>query len=683
MIIRSVEFEDFGVYGGHHTFELTPQSSDQFSRPVILFSAKNGTGKTTFVEGLRLCLHGSLALGDRVSRAAYERHLARRIHRPFKEGIEKPSSARVVMEFDFVRNGEPHFYKVERRWHRTETSVSEQVSILEDGDSPEGLHEEQKDSFLRELIPSSAADLFFFDGEKIDKLADEEQGTEILASSVKALLGLHLVDRLEDDLDVYVSRHVGTTNTGAGEELDEVKSELQALRDRRDGLEEAHRENREALESKQAAITAQRQRVKSEGGDYAERRNTLEKRRQELDQAIDTQQKSIQQLADGIVPFAAAPGMCRKVRDRLALEAQYQQWQTSQALIDEQLRLFADQLQHPSFWEATELERTEKLEEQLLDQLTATLKRSNPADPVDEDEVIIHASERERGKLDSWLDEALGATTKRFHEAVQQLIDLKEEAGDIDAELERVPQDLILQPLVETLNQLEAEYVALQNKAEEIADEIGTVEFKLEQAEHKFEKVKERVEREQQQNQQIQLAFKTQRALRSYAARLKKRKLAALEEALHSGFNKLCRKETLLDGVSIEPKTFNVTLQRGAETFLRHELSAGEQQLFAIATIWGLRQVSDVPIPVVIDTPLGRLDKDHRKTMLESYIPQASHQVMLLATDAEVNEHIMGSLDKTLSHAYKLHFDDASARTVVESFDPTSARQHMFDEVPA
>ena len=138
MIIRHVAFTNFGVYGGRNEFELIPRTDEQFSRPIVLFSGKNGSGKTTFVEGIRLCLHGSLALGDRLSRSDYEEHLLRKIHRPFQEGVTPPDSASIEMEFEFVRSGERHTYRVERSWHRTKKSVSENLSITEDGKPPQG-----------------------------------------------------------------------------------------------------------------------------------------------------------------------------------------------------------------------------------------------------------------------------------------------------------------------------------------------------------------------------------------------------------------------------------------------------------------------------------------------------------------------------------------------------------------
>ena len=40
----------------------------------------------------------------------------------------------------------------------------------------------------------------------------------------------------------------------------------------------------------------------------------------------------------------------------------------------------------------------------------------------------------------------------------------------------------------------------------------------------------------------------------------------------------------------------------------------------------------------MIDTPLGRMDHTHRRNLVERYFPQASHQVILLSTDAEVDQ---------------------------------------------
>lgn len=62
--------------------------------------------------------------------------------------------------------------------------------------------------------------------------------------------------------------------------------------------------------------------------------------------------------------------------------------------------------------------------------------------------------------------------------------------------------------------------------------------------------------------------------------------------------------------------------------------------MVATALLWALKTVSNKNIPVVIDTPLGRLDADNQKSLLVNYYPCVGEQVILLPTDSELDEKI-------------------------------------------
>jgi DNA sulfur modification protein DndD len=68
---------------------------------------------------------------------------------------------------------------------------------------------------------------------------------------------------------------------------------------------------------------------------------------------------------------------------------------------------------------------------------------------------------------------------------------------------------------------------------------------------------------------------------------------------------------------------------------------------------------------MIIDTPLARLDTEHRRNLIESYFPAASHQVVLLSTDTEVDVSLVKNLGDNISHSFKLEYDPDQQMTVI------------------
>ena len=118
-----------------------------------------------------------------------------------------------------------------------------------------------------------------------------------------------------------------------------------------------------------------------------------------------------------------------------------------------------------------------------------------------------------------------------------------------------------------------------------------------------------------------------------------RRHLERISQLIMEALSMLLRKEKLITDVQIDPETHVVALTGvDGHPLPAKNLSAGERQLLAVALLWGLARAAGQPLPVVIDTPLGRLDGTHREHLLERYFPQASHQVILLSTDTEIDE---------------------------------------------
>ena len=118
--------------------------------------------------------------------------------------------------------------------------------------------------------------------------------------------------------------------------------------------------------------------------------------------------------------------------------------------------------------------------------------------------------------------------------------------------------------------------------------------------------------------------------------------------------------------MKIDPETFRIELTDGDGRVVPFDrFSAGERQLLATSLLWGLARASGRPLPTIIDTPLGRLDSSHRRHMIERYFPVASHQVILLSTDEEIDEESLQRLLPYIGRKYHLQFDEASRSTTI------------------
>lgn len=86
-------------------------------------------------------------------------------------------------------------------------------------------------------MPRGVANLFFFDGEQIEAFAESDVSQELVRTAVSGLLGLDLVDRLQDDLTVLERRH--RQDAAEGEDRNVItarQQDLQRIRSREQDL---------------------------------------------------------------------------------------------------------------------------------------------------------------------------------------------------------------------------------------------------------------------------------------------------------------------------------------------------------------------------------------------------------------------------------------------------------------
>lgn len=658
MRLRKLVLRDFGLYRGEQTIDLSPRTKYGRQRPVILVGGHNGAGKTTILDAVRLCLYGRLALGARVTDSEYSGYLRDRIHRD-RDSLIQPTMASVAVEFDYSRAGETATYMVRRRWEpKGATAIDEQLDVLRNGQPLDDVESQFWPDFIRSLIPPGVSQLFFFDGEKIKRLAEGHTESEALAESVKALLGLDLVERLQTDLDIYCAREIRKTADGDAAKLADLIERQQILTQQREQFVHQEQELAAKLQLLNLDIDRAEQKLAQRGDGLASQRDELRERRGELDAKINAMRETLREVTEGALPLLMCPRLCDELRKQLEVEAKLARWTSASEEIEHALRKAEQRLLSPAVVKRLGLDRSSKT---ALSEELARVSEELIAQPkVLKNARIIHAlSESERAQAIRTIDDAREALPKKVKTATKELARTEEELRAIHTQLSQVPDSAELAPYVRKLSSLQGQHGALVADMARVAEQKAEVDGELAQVGRTKERILAAQADSNSLSDRVALAHKARAALDLYLERLTEAKVAELQGVVLECFRRLCRKPDLVATLHIDPKTFEVTLtNRGGHIVPREALSAGEKQMFAISLLWSLARVSGRPLPMIIDTPLGRLDSVHRKKLVEHYFPTASHQVIVLSTDTEVDREYFTQLRPSISHTVALDNHD-------------------------
>jgi DNA sulfur modification protein DndD len=584
-------------------------------------------------------------------------------------GLFQPKSASVAIEFDYAQAGVKHSYSVERSWDKQDSGVTSRLVVLRNGVPLDELDRAHADEFLRDLIPPGVSQLFFFDGEKIQQLAETDQDHSALADAVRGLLGLELIDRLRADLRVYAGR---LERFPEGDpfhaEMQHLADERKSLEDRRMALTRQVDESVSARDRVRKEIARQEQRLARAGGVFAKQREALKAERQQLDEAVKEAEGEIRVLAESLLPFTLAPRLCLALREQLEAEDKLQGWQTHQALLQTRIERMKGSAEETLFPEAQGERISEKARKQLIRRVANWLDElAEEPSGLPEVPLIHRLSDDERKRILGGIDQVLGEFPRRLRAAQKRLERSTRRLREVEKSLEKIPADEVLEPLLVRLRELSRDLGAAESlvRREEAANK--ETELRLEELARRERKLQERLEQARALQGRVEMAARVQAALQDYAEVMTKTKVGELRAAVASCFSQLWRKGDLVRRIDIDPRDFQVTLfDQHGRTVPKKQLSAGEKQIYAISVLRALAMASGRPLPMIVDTPLGRLDSDHRKHLVERYFPHASHQVVVFSTDTEIDRTYFQELAPSISHAYSLRYDPTEARTIVE-----------------
>jgi len=651
VILEELVLHDFGAYAARQTLALAPTAP---GRPITLIGGLNGSGKTSLLDALLLALYGPLAPLAARRGLSYEAYLRRMIHRaaPIPE-------AAVELAFRTYRDGSEQRYRIKRVWKATKSGgVSERLEVLHNGSLDRQLTESWPEH-VESFVPRGVAPFFFFDAEQLETFADVEKARDVLRTAIGALLGLDLAQKLSADLTVLERRKALTLGTSA------TRSEIDTLQGR---LEELRRIEERTLQDLAAAqvrvercskhLHERQEKFRLEGGELFQRRNQIDEERASVSTRIRIADDELRDAAAGAACLLLVADLLPDLREHLEHD---QEARRSQELVeildarDSRVREHLRGLGLPP--EALELvEEALRRERERFPQPPATI----------EFEVSAEALPAVRDLESRVLPDLQAVSDARL----QDLQHLQQALDDAERSLAAVPAAESVADLERHAHEAAGQLTAAREAHDAAEQRLTEIRREIADRERKISRVVESVTRETLEGEDGQRIIRYSQRVRKTLALFERQATAyhtrRIQELILEALSQLLRKDTLITQVTINPETFILELQGKAGVPISpDELSAGERQLLATGVLWGLAKAAGRPLPVVIDTPLGRLDSIHRKYLIERYFPQVSHQVILLSTDEEIDETAYQQLERHVGRTYRLDFQSDREATKV------------------
>ena len=641
MIIKKLELHNFGVYAGTNTFEFCA------NKPIVLIGGLNGRGKTTFLEAVLLSLYGKNSFAySESSGQTYGQYLKSYVN--LSDGTKQ-----TYVELTFYMDAEEkNEFRIRREWSGSLLRTSEKVLVYKDGEYNQFLTDNWA-MFIENVLPSALSNFFFFDGEKIATLAEGNTSIQ-MKESIKALLGITVLDHLQNDLGRVISRAVKTGIDSAEkdelENLRKIKEDSIVLLDKTD---EEIRKLSDKLSDIQRDIDKANEAYIAKGGDIINQRQEL------IDKKSNCRAK-ILSLNDELLSAAASELPLIMVRDLLQNIREKSEIEHDQKTIAVALEKMEMEL--PSY-----AEKTKKQTDEIMRFLTFFKKQSMKK----KSDISFELSDSALAQLQLLLDQRLLSKKLSTIEDKQRMEKLVTEMNQIDSYLSVDIDEKAIASLYKKIKKLEqrrADVEAeLELKQEKRKKYNGAMIQATSEFNRKVESYLKKIELNDDRDRIIKYANIANKIIDEYRVVLQKSKVQEVAKTMTSCYKLLSSKKSLIDIIEMDPVSLDMIYLNGDGTKVAGKsLSAGEKQMMVIALLWSLAICSRKKLPVIIDTPLSRLDSVHRQALINVYFPKASDQTIILSTDSEINKEYYDMMKENVGDEYTLIYDEKSKSTSIK-----------------
>ena len=653
MRIDYIKLRSYRQYRDEKIVFTQPEGSRNFT----IIQGATGVGKTNILNALTWCLYGR------------EKHLREEKYKGLPilntivlDELNPGESCEVEVEIKML--DEEDNKMVFRRTLAFRKSEGGGITKIPLADSPDGskfemLKQKGKDMIivfepqyvLKRLIPESLERYFFFDGEKLNEYFTATDIKKI-RKEVEKISQLGLLDDIIRHLD-YKRKEFLKAFKGFSPKAKEIGEKIEIL-------EKSFERHNEELEEKKK----QKEEVTEKEEEYSEKLRTssipdirkLEEERKRIERDLDNLENEIKELEKDEFNYllTIAPSIFAYdpiVKTKRLIE----RGEEAGDIPPDYKKNFLEKLLEGGKCicgtDISEENERRKSIEQLLHECS---------DISDISEELI----RENANLRSIIENLKGFHDKQIWYG-KRLNELERERRSKSERLKIIHEE-IKDYDIEKITLWEHKLKEYKKLKEELIEEIGNRKARIEETEKEISELRSKLDKEAGKEDKYKKIKKTRLFIEKsleVSNEIKKEIMEdvrkEVEEKTKRQFFDLMWKKEDYNDVKIDQE-YNVSVMHKSGIEGIGTLSAGESQVLALSFMGALNIVSGFNVPIIIDTPLGRLSKEPKKNIadnLPKYLEEK--QVTLLVTEEEYTPEVREKLSERVGKEYRIVFKEA------------------------
>ena len=506
----------------------------------------------------------------------------------------------------------------------------------------ETLNDEEAQERINAILPPNLTEFFFFDGEELGELSNnlrkefQEKIEEIL--QIKPLDAL--IKQIQNYKDELMKNEI--SNKEQQHVLENKMQDRQKCESNLNYNKEQLKNIEHFIEEKDIYITQAQKKIEKLSADSSKEQADLIGEKNELDKELVSLKERLKESIKSVI-FVSNETLLQNLREqiqKLELNKSASDIEAFKRILPEFKEFMNEELENNDIFKVLDIRSIEEV----IDKFPNKLESKEFAHSF-----IAH-------NMLAPLRESLARLENvRLTQDIKEIKDTKNKLKQVKNYIDELNNDDSTrekqQELKEEIEAFESEKSQKEQERDKIKDALRSLETTKEQLDREIDSLKQSINTERIDNK-----LKILESLRASLVQYRKKLNDKLRDELHllilQNYQKLLPNDNIKE-LSISEDFEIILKDENDEQIIVENQSSGQKQILAIAIFWALSKLSNSNLPLIIDTPLSRIDSENRARIIRNYYA-SNAQVIILPHSGEMGEREYGYAEHYLAQRDKI-----------------------------